>query len=111
MDAAHFRHQAEHARAMAKLGDDPLLTQMLLDVACDLDAEADAIQAKASAASRKPDSPLAPGDRLGLAPVGAFDLTIFAANTPGAAPPRGHNAPTRVVQDALMHLNDARPGR
>ncbi len=107
MDAAHFRHQAEHARAMAELGDDPLLTQMLLDVARDLDAEADAIQAKAAAASSKPDSPLTPGDRMGLAPAGDFDLTIFVANIPGAAPPRGHNAPIRVVQDAPMHLNDA----
>ncbi len=109
MDAAHFRHQAEHARALAKLGDDPLLTQMLLEVACDLDAEAEAIQARASAASSKPESPLAPADRMGLAPVGAFDLTIFVANIPSAGPPPGHEPSIRIVQDAPMHLEDALP--
>ncbi|HVY15453.1 MAG TPA: hypothetical protein VHB27_09500 [Rhodopila sp.] len=45
MDAAHFRAKAKAAREMARGGDDARLAQMLLDLAADLDAEADAIDA------------------------------------------------------------------
>ena len=46
MDAKHFRKRAARAREMAKSGDDPRLAEMLLEVARDLDAEADAIDAE-----------------------------------------------------------------
>jgi hypothetical protein len=92
---------------MAELGDDPLLTQMLLDVASDLDAEADAIQAEASAASNTSASWLEPGDRMGCAQAGAFDLTIFGANIPPAGPPPNREPSIRVVQDAPAHLEGA----
>ena len=48
MDAIHFRQRAAHAREMAQSGDDMRLAQMLLDVAIDLDAEAEAIEAQAA---------------------------------------------------------------
>lgn len=46
MDANHFRSWAARAREMAKSGDDPRLAEMLLEVARDLDAEAEAIDAE-----------------------------------------------------------------
>ncbi len=45
MDAAHFRNRAAKAREMARAGEDARLAQMLLQVAADMDAEADAIDA------------------------------------------------------------------
>jgi hypothetical protein len=45
LDASHFRKRAAQARETAQYGDDMRLTQMLIDVACDLDAEAEAIEA------------------------------------------------------------------
>jgi hypothetical protein len=45
MDAAHFRKRASEARAMAGLGEDVTLMKLLLEVANDLDAEADVIEA------------------------------------------------------------------
>ncbi len=46
MDATHFRQRAANAREMAQSGDDLRLSRMLLDVALDLDAEAEAIEAE-----------------------------------------------------------------
>lgn len=46
MDAGHFRQRAERAREMAKSGDDIRLSRMLLEVAIDLEAEAEAIDAE-----------------------------------------------------------------
>jgi len=45
LDAAHFRQRAARAREMAQSGDDMRLSRMLLEVALDLDAEADAMEA------------------------------------------------------------------
>jgi hypothetical protein len=45
LDATHFRQRAAHAREMAQSGDDMRLSRMLLEVALDLDAEADAMEA------------------------------------------------------------------
>jgi hypothetical protein len=44
LDAAHFRQRAAHAREMAQSGDDVRLSRMLLEVALDLDAEAEAME-------------------------------------------------------------------
>ena len=44
MNAEHFRERAARAREMAQFGDDLRIAQMLLDVARDMDAEADAIE-------------------------------------------------------------------
>nr|WP_294523678.1 hypothetical protein [uncultured Rhodopila sp.] len=46
MDANHFRNRAAKAREMARAGDDARLAEMLLEVALDLEAEADAIEAE-----------------------------------------------------------------
>jgi PilZ domain len=46
LDATHFRQRAARARVMAQSGDDIRLSRMLLDVALDLDAEAEAMEAK-----------------------------------------------------------------
>jgi len=46
LDAAHFRKRAARAREMAESGDDLRISQMLLEVARDLDAEAEAIEAE-----------------------------------------------------------------
>jgi hypothetical protein len=45
LDATHFRQRAASAREMAQSGDDIRLSRMLLEVALDLDAEAEAIEA------------------------------------------------------------------
>ena len=47
LNASHFRQRAAQARELAKSGDDARLTQMLLEVACDMDAEADLMEAEA----------------------------------------------------------------
>jgi hypothetical protein len=44
LDAAHFRKRAARAREMAQSGDDVRISRMLLEVALDLDAEADAME-------------------------------------------------------------------
>lgn len=55
MDAAHFRTRARTAREMAQAGEDVRLAQMLLEVAADMEAEADAIEAAAAKApAREP---------------------------------------------------------
>lgn len=46
MDATHFRQRAARARELAQSGDDVRLSRMLLDVAADLDAEAEAIESE-----------------------------------------------------------------
>jgi hypothetical protein len=46
LDATHFRQRAARAREMAQSGDDLRLSRMLLDVAVDLDAEAEAMEAE-----------------------------------------------------------------
>jgi hypothetical protein len=53
LDATHFRQRAAHAREMAQSGEDLRLSKMLLDVALDLDAEAEAIEAQAAAKERR----------------------------------------------------------
>ncbi len=52
MDAMHFRHRAERARELARSGEDPRLTHMLLEVALEMEAEAEAIEAKAAESVR-----------------------------------------------------------
>lgn len=45
MDALHFRRRAEQARELARDGEDMRLTQLLLALADDMDAEAEAMDA------------------------------------------------------------------
>ena len=47
MDAMYFRNRAAEARAMARNGEDIRLSGMLLDLADELEAEADLIEAEA----------------------------------------------------------------
>lgn len=49
MDAEYFRDRASVARELARNGEDARLIQMLLEVAADMDAEADAIEAENAA--------------------------------------------------------------
>ncbi len=51
-DATHFRKRAAHAREMAQSGDDIRLSRMLLEVALDLDAEAEAMESGTIATRR-----------------------------------------------------------
>ncbi len=51
MDANHFRDRAAKAREMARSGDDLRLAEMLLEVAFDLESEAEAIEAEQRAAN------------------------------------------------------------
>ena len=44
LNANHFRQRAARARELAQSGDDIRLSRMLLEVAFDMDAEADAIE-------------------------------------------------------------------
>jgi hypothetical protein len=53
LDAAHFRQRAARAREMAQSGDDVRLSRMLLEVALDLDAEADAMETGSTAERRR----------------------------------------------------------
>ena len=46
MDASYFRKRAAIARELAQTGDDVRLAQMLMELAVDLEAEAEAIQAE-----------------------------------------------------------------
>lgn len=46
MDATHFRQRAARAREMSQSGDDLRISKMLLEVAHDLEAEANAIEAE-----------------------------------------------------------------
>jgi hypothetical protein len=52
LDATHFRLRAARAREMAQSGDDIRLSRMLLEVALDLDAEAEAIEAEVTTERR-----------------------------------------------------------
>jgi hypothetical protein len=52
LDATHFRRRAANAREMAQSGDDLRVSQMLLEVALDLDAEAEAMEAEQPEGSR-----------------------------------------------------------
>ena len=53
MEAAHFRLRAAHAREMAQFGEDLHLSRMLLEVALDLDAEADAMETERTTQLRR----------------------------------------------------------
>jgi hypothetical protein len=59
LNAAHFRKRAATARELAKSGDDMRLSRMLLEVAHDLEAEAEAMDAEIGVSCRH-----APLDRL-----------------------------------------------
>ncbi len=53
MEASHFRLRAAHAREMAQFGEDLQLSRMLLEVAMDLDAEAEAIETEQTTQLRR----------------------------------------------------------
>lgn len=87
MDASHFRQRAAIARELAQAGEDRRLAHMLLELAIDLDAEAEAIEAEqARTADRHPASATAqasataPDGNRAAAPI--IDLT-----TPGVKSP------------------------
>jgi hypothetical protein len=52
LDATHFRQRAARAREMAQSGDDLRLSRMLLEVALDLDAEAESMESGGPAERR-----------------------------------------------------------
>ncbi len=89
MDAAHFRQRAARAREMAQSGDDVRLSQMLLEVALDLDAEADAMESGQYTERRRFPRVKRPGTRGSLLhtidpptsprPVRIIDMSIGGA--------------------------------
>jgi hypothetical protein len=54
LDALHFRNSAKRARIMAQNGDDLRISRMLLQLADELDAEADLIEAEAQTTAGVP---------------------------------------------------------
>jgi hypothetical protein len=96
VDSQHFRRRAAEARALAKLGQDAKLASLLLEVAQDLDAEADVIDAGIYRERR--DSTRFPAARLSvsLRPLAAdapetnvelLDLSVSGARVRGDATP------------------------
>ncbi len=83
MDANHFRQRAAHARQMAMSGEDPRLSQMLLEVARELDVEADSIEAEVATErrkfSRQPGQELA-GTLIGSAEAGGSRQAVQVIN-------------------------------
>jgi hypothetical protein len=84
LDASHFRKRAAIARELAQTGEDVRLTQMLLELAADLDAEADTMEAEqagAVTARRQQDDTAMPGpaDRRAAQII---DLTLTGIKPP-----------------------------
>jgi hypothetical protein len=110
LDATHFRQRAARAREMAQTGDDIRLSRMLLEVALDLDAEAEAIEAAGVAEQRgfprirppRIDGALLHmvGPNADTKPVRIINLSIAGAKTRiDRPPPPG----TKVVLEIPSH--------
>jgi hypothetical protein len=86
LDAAHFRQRAAHAREMAQSGEDFRLAVMLLDVAIDLDAEAEAIEAEAAQQRHRPNWAGLQAATLHSAPANGDGIPVqFVDTTSGGA--------------------------
>lgn len=91
MNASYFRQRAAIARELAQAGDDRRLAQMLLELAIDLDAEAEAIETEqASAENRQPAGATAKGSDRPAARI--IDLTPPGAKSPAEARSSRFNA-------------------
>jgi hypothetical protein len=109
LDASHFRQRAAIARELAQAGDDRRLAQMLLELAIDLDAEAEAIDAEQASAegqrSQPPGIMANGGDR---AAARIIDLTPSGMKSPAEARPGRFSAmvlpfPGRsILQEATL---------
>ncbi|MFL5256716.1 MAG: hypothetical protein ACJ8AI_28240 [Rhodopila sp.] len=92
MDASHFRRRAAIARELALTGEDVRLAQMLMELAADLDAEADTMEAEqagAVTARRQQDDMAIPGALPEVMPGPAdkrpaqiIDLTLTGIKSP-----------------------------
>jgi hypothetical protein len=60
VDAAHFRSRAKHCRELAKDARDDLSRKELNDIAAELDAEADRIEAEQAAEAKQQQMKLPP---------------------------------------------------
>jgi hypothetical protein len=110
LDAAHFRKRAARARELAQFGDDLRISQMLLDVAHEMDAEADAIDAEHPEEQRR--SPrLCPTEPIGALlhlvtddpvgrPVQIVNLSFGGAKLRGDV---SHTPGTRVALQIPSH--------
>jgi hypothetical protein len=78
LDAEHFRQRAARAREMAQFGDDLRISQMLLEVACEMDAEAEAIEAGLHSDQRR---------SLRFRPTETYRATLHRAGNDTAARP------------------------
>lgn len=87
MDAIRFRDRAAKAREMAKSGDDVRLSRMLLDVARDLDAEAEAIDSETRVRISKSELP---------GPFGLRERALLAATNDTAI------VPIQIIAKALF---------
>jgi hypothetical protein len=86
LNASHFRQRAVIARELAQAGEDRRLAQMLLELAIDLDAEADAIEAEqARAEDRQPAGATAKTSDRAAARI--IDLTPPGVKSPADARP------------------------
>src|SRR3954453_8316335 len=96
LDASHFRRRAAIARELALTGEDVRLAQMLMELAADLDAEADTMEAEqagAVTARRQQDDMAIPGaipgalpevmpDPADKRPAQIIDLTLTGIKSP-----------------------------
>ena len=84
MDASHFRKRAAIARELAQSGDDVRLAQMLMELAVDLEAEANAIEAEqARADAQRPKQVDTPTPGLATRrPAQVIDLTLAGMKPP-----------------------------
>jgi PilZ domain len=115
LDAIHFRQRAADAREMAKSGDDIRLSQMLLEVAVDLEAEAEAIEAAETEEPKSFSSPRPPTIDGAVLHTGGSDtdarpVQIVGLSAGGArvridqAPPPGSKVMLELPTHAL-HLD------
>lgn len=117
MDATHFRQRAARAREMAQSGDDFRLSRMLLEVALDLDAEAEAIEAGGDADRRSAvavrrsetcEARLYPtGSYTDGRPVQIIDLSLAGARFRTGSPPESGSLVTLELPTHSLRLEGA----
>lgn len=117
MDAAHFRQRAARARELAQSGDDIRLSRMLLEVALDLDAEAEAMET-GSASDRRSVEVMREtgpfdallyeaGARTNGKPVWIIDLSLGGARFRADTPQSPGSQVTLELRDHSVRLDGA----
>jgi hypothetical protein len=112
LDAAHFRQRAARAREMAQSGDDIQLSRMLLEVARELDAEAEAMESLGQEERRRFPRLGPPGGFLALlhvsgaeaVPVRIIDVSAGGARLRGNGLPALGSRVVLEVQGRVVRL-------